>query len=94
MPLYEFKCNDCGIFDLWRTMAESSSPADCPTCQTAARRIFSPPILLSGSLRLSKTANPEPELVKRDGLRPTGGHREPEPPKLKSPQGRPWMINH
>lgn len=86
MPLYEFKCNDCGTFDLWRTMAESSSPADCPTCQTAARRIFSPPMLLSGSLRLSKTAKPEPKLVKRDG--------EPEPPKLKSPQGRPWMISH
>jgi putative FmdB family regulatory protein len=86
MPLYEFKCNECGVFDLWRTMAESSSPADCPTCQAAARRIFSAPMLLSGSLRLSKTANPEPELVKRD--------REPEPPKLKSPQGRPWMITH
>ncbi len=86
MPLYEFKCNDCGIFDLWRSMAESSSPAECPTCQSAARRVFSPPMLLSGSLRLSKKANPEPELVKLD--------REPEPPKLKSPQGRPWMITH
>ncbi len=86
MPLYEFRCNECGTFDLWRSLAESNAPAACPTCDEPAKRIFSAPALLSGSLRV-KRENPEPTLVKRD--------REPEKPKAKSHEGgRPWMIGH
>jgi putative FmdB family regulatory protein len=88
MPLYEFKCTDCGVFDQWRTMAESSHPAYCPTCQEPAKRIFSAPMLLTGSLRLNKKANPEPQLVQRS-------NPEPVTPKLRShAEGRPWMISH
>jgi len=86
MPLYEFRCQDCGVFDQWRTLAEFDAPAYCPTCEKSARRVFSAPMLLSGSLRL-KRENPEPQLVKRD--------REPEKPKVRShADGRPWMISH
>jgi putative FmdB family regulatory protein len=87
MPLYEFRCQDCGIFDLWRAMAESSAPAHCPTCNETAKRIFSPPALLSSTLRLHKRENPEPKLVKRDA--------EPAAPRVTpSNCGRPWMISH
>ncbi len=87
MPLYEFKCNDCGTFEEWRTMAESSNPAYCPSCQKTGKRIFSPPAVLSDSLRVKKE-NPEPQLVKRPD-------REPERPKIQShADGRPWMISH
>ena len=86
MPLYEFRCDECGVFDAWRTMAECNTPAQCPHCQRTARRIFSAPAVLSGSLRLKKE-NPEPQLVKRD--------KEPERPKPRSHEGgRPWMISH
>lgn len=86
MPLYEFRCDECGVFDEWRTMAECSVPAYCPSCQQTARRIFSPLAMLSGSLRLKKES-PEPQLVKRD--------QEPERPQLKNHTGgRPWMIGH
>jgi putative FmdB family regulatory protein len=86
MPLYEFRCSECGIFDEWRTMAECNVPAYCPSCNTVGRRIFSAPMVLSGSLRL-KRENPEPQLVKRD--------REPEQPRAKAhTEGRPWMISH
>jgi putative FmdB family regulatory protein len=86
MPLYEFKCEDCGVFDQWRSLSESSAPAHCPSCEEPARRIFSAPMLLSGSLRV-KRENPEPQLVKRD--------RDPEPARAKShANGRPWMISH
>lgn len=89
MPLYEFKCDDCGKFELWRSMAESSHPAYCPSCQTLGKRIFSPPAVnLSSSLPLRKIST-EPELVtkKRD--------REPTSPKFQTPScGRPWMLNH
>ena len=86
MPLYEFRCSDCGVFDLWRSLAECNALAHCPTCEAPAQRIFSPPMLLSGSLRL-KAESREPQLVKRD--------REPETPKPKScSNGRPWMVTH
>src|SRR6476646_10377369 len=82
VPLYEFRCHACGLFDLWRTMAESDSPAYCPSCQEPAKRIFSPPMLLSGSLRL-KQENPEPTLVKRP-------ERETERPRAQTHvDGRP-----
>ncbi len=85
MPLYEFKCDRCGPFDQWRMMAESSLPAYCPSCQEVAKRIFSAPAVLSGSLRLKKES--EPQLVKRD--------QEPKTPRLQNhASGRPWMISH
>lgn len=86
MPLYEFRCGDCGVFDVWRSLAESSNPADCPTCDEPGRRIFSAPALLSGTLRL-KQENLEPRRVQRD--------REPVTPRVQHHSGsRPWMIGH
>ena len=88
MPLYEFRCDACGVFEDWRILSESSVPAPCPSCGTSARRIFSAPRLqLSGTLRF-KTENPEPQLVKRE-IGP------PDRPQARSHQGgRPWMIGH
>ncbi|PSB57534.1 FmdB family zinc ribbon protein [Chamaesiphon polymorphus] len=89
MPLYEFRCNDCGIFDEWRTMTESNAIAYCPQCQESAKRIFSiPGIQLNGALRLKKTENPEPKLAKKQDSDPAQRSR------AKSHGGRPWMINH
>lgn len=86
MPLYEFRCDGCGVFDAWRSLAESSTPADCPECQEPGRRIFSAIGILSGSLRL-KRENREPQVVMRD--------REPSPPQVQHHSGsRPWMIGH
>lgn len=86
MPLYEYQCNTCGIFDEWRSMSQSSAPAYCPICQEPGKRIFSAPALLSGSLRL-KRENPDPQLVKRDS--------EPKAPRVQSHAGgRPWMLGH
>ncbi|MGP1375857.1 MAG: FmdB family zinc ribbon protein [Almyronema sp.] len=86
MPLYEFSCADCGIFDEWRSLATRSDPAYCPSCQTLGKRVFSAPALLSGSVRL-KRESPEPQRVQRD--------LEPQQPRVKSHTGgRPWMIGH
>jgi putative FmdB family regulatory protein len=89
MPLYEFRCKDCGTFDEWRMMNESNAIAYCPQCQASAKRIFSiPGVRLNGALRLTKTENPEPKLATKidaDRERYT---------RAKSHGGRPWMINH
>ncbi|MGB8702129.1 MAG: zinc ribbon domain-containing protein [Thermosynechococcaceae cyanobacterium] len=87
MPLYEFRCNTCGPFELWRAIAEASTPAECPTCQITARRIFSAPAVnLSGALRFTRES-PEPQRVKRS-VDPDARTRP------RSHGGRPWMIGH
>ncbi|MGI0489893.1 FmdB family zinc ribbon protein [Pantanalinema rosaneae CENA516] len=88
MPLYEFRCQTCGVFDQWRTMAECHQPATCPTCNQEAKRIISPPaVQLSGSFRLRQEKS-EPELVQRHVP-------EPKPSQPRSHTGgRPWMLGH
>jgi putative FmdB family regulatory protein len=86
MPLYEYRCQDCGVFEEWRSLSEVSLPSYCPTCQRPGKRIFSPPAVLGGAFRL-KQGNPEPQLIQRD--------LEPQPQRIKSHTGgRPWMISH
>ena len=40
MPLYEFRCPDCGPFDLRRDMQDAGGAADCPACSRPARRSY------------------------------------------------------
>ncbi|WP_404788826.1 FmdB family zinc ribbon protein [Altericista sp. CCNU0014] len=88
MPLYEFRCDDCGVFDAWRAIAERSTPASCPSCEEPSRRIFSAPALqLSGALRV-KGENLEPQLVKRE-VDPAARTKA-----RTHSGGRPWMIGH
>ena len=43
MPLYEFRCPNCGrVIEKISTMAESNIYALCENCNTGAERIFSP----------------------------------------------------
>ncbi|MBW4620290.1 MAG: zinc ribbon domain-containing protein [Cyanosarcina radialis HA8281-LM2] len=90
MPLYEYKCENCGEFEAWRSIAEIDIPMVCPDCQLTARRIFSPPHVISlnsGDLALGSRASKEPKLVQRN--------REPDAPRYQSSRsGRPWAIEH
>ena len=36
MPLYLYKCPECGFFEAWRGLEESLTP--CPQCGGTARR--------------------------------------------------------
>lgn len=88
MPLYEFRCETCGEFEVWRSMAESSLPAACPACQTDARRIFSAPNVSLNRGRLPRADNHAPRLVQRRD-------REPSSPRYQAASSsRPWMIHH
>lgn len=89
MPIYEFRCSACGVFELWRTMAESGNPAFCPTCEAPGQRVFSAPAInLSSTLPLRKNTS-EPELMNKSR------DREPAKPKFQAQNcGRPWMLNH
>jgi putative FmdB family regulatory protein len=43
VPLYEFRCQSCGPFDLRRNMQNASDVATCPSCARTARRVYSVP---------------------------------------------------
>jgi len=91
MPLYEFRCETCGPFEQWRTLAEAGTPMLCPTCDAIAKRVFSPPnvSLNSGSLGQVGGESKEPRLVKRSQ------DQEPATSTYSQQQnGRPWMISH
>ncbi|MDL5052288.1 zinc ribbon domain-containing protein [Oscillatoria laete-virens NRMC-F 0139] len=86
MPLYDFRCGTCGNFEKWRSLAELSTPMHCPQCNAVAQRLFSPPMILTGNLRL-RNEQPEPKRVQRT--------QEPETPRNREHRGsRPWMIGH
>ena len=86
MPLYEFKCDNCGNFEKWLALADLGKLMGCPTCERDAKRVFSPPMLLTSSLRLQRQEQKEPEQVKRN--------IQPSQPQNKTAKGRPWMISH
>jgi putative FmdB family regulatory protein len=88
MPLYEFQCRSCGLFEQWRGFSESSDPMLCPNCQTIAKRIYSSPNVHLGSRSKRIEEKTEPRLVSRE-------------PKEIAPQikqshrhERPWMLSH
>lgn len=92
MPLYEFCCETCGPFECWRPMREASDPMLCSSCHEEARRIFSPPGLLStaSSHRRRQEREVEPRLVKRTPKETPAAVRTP----LRQTGGRPWQLSH
>ncbi len=45
MPLYDYRCPNCGDFSDFGRIAESSTPRACPACATEAPRVISAPRL-------------------------------------------------
>jgi putative FmdB family regulatory protein len=43
MPLYEYRCEQCGPFDHRRDTDQASAPLDCPLCAAPARRVYTAP---------------------------------------------------
>ena len=41
MPLYQFCCDSCGVFEQWMATADFDKPAFCPECQQQGKKSFS-----------------------------------------------------
>ncbi|WP_267939806.1 zinc ribbon domain-containing protein [Paraburkholderia flagellata] len=39
MPLYDYRCEACGVFEAMRKLAERDCPVPCSTCGVPADRI-------------------------------------------------------
>ena len=88
MPVYEFSCpQGCDDYEIWRTIDQRNLDTRCPQCGGDGQRLFSPPVALSGPLRLKQESR-EPTLMRKSNGIPE------KKPQLKSTQGaRPWMLN-
>ena len=89
MPIYEFLCeeNHCGQYEIWATIKDRPKNTICPKCGGAGQRIYSPPLTLTGTLRL-KESTKEPKIVRGEELMDNRVK-----PRLKESTSRPWMIN-
>lgn len=56
MPVYEYRCDDCGDFDKVRPMSLSREPASCPRCKKHSARTIAAPFLASTARSSIKAA--------------------------------------
>ncbi|MBD1906616.1 zinc ribbon domain-containing protein [Funiculus sociatus GB2-A5] len=91
MPLYEFRCESCGVFEEWLKMSETLNPKLCPTCDRISKRVYSAPGLITtpSTLRRRVEQSAEPTIAKRSQA------TEPSSSKYHNHHdARPWMIGH
>ena len=94
MPIYDFACGECGVFEQRRSFTEASAPVTCPSCEREARRVYSMPNTrrvpagLSRAMDRSEKSAYEPEVVSRPvgGATSGKGHHHSH--------GRPWALGH
>ncbi|MEA3118427.1 MAG: hypothetical protein QOI13_1697 [Paraburkholderia sp.] len=49
MPLYDYQCETCGIFEAMRRLSDRDDPVTCPKCGYASERIHTgSPMLVTG----------------------------------------------
>ena len=49
MPIYEYRCDQHGVFEIIRPLGTAPQSARCLECGSEARRVFSVPTVRSGS---------------------------------------------
>ncbi len=89
MPLYDFRCETCGIFEQKRSITEASNPIPCPNCQAVAKRIISAVGIVKTPSALSRRVeqSAEPRVVQRAQKHDHSKHNHQH-------HGRPWAIGH
>ena len=98
MPLYEFRCPQCGPFDVRRDMQDAADAALCPICDQPARRVYSVSGFRSwnGPLRdatkvdrarVDRARSGEPVITG-----PPSGRRLSRPRGISTDPGRPWVT--
>jgi putative FmdB family regulatory protein len=76
MPIYEYKCPGCGVFEEFHTMDKIPVTGRCPKCEGEAGRIISIPALsrtpkhVSSALEQAEKSRSEPAVIRRDHAEP------------------------
>lgn len=109
MPLYDYRCHDCGDFRSWESMSESDADVACPDCDRPAIRSVTGPslALMPNNNRVANTRNEksadQPEVITKGSQNRSGSaghahgghcHANHQSSGHSHNQGRPWMIGH
>ncbi len=109
MPLYEYKCEDHGSFEIMLTLSERKGSIECPTCHSLSKRVFTMPSLrgMSPSLMEAHERNERSRQAPhvcgstcnhqhgKPAKNKTNPDGSPKKPTLQSYTGkRPWVIEH
>jgi putative FmdB family regulatory protein len=106
MPVYEYSCAWCGVFEAQRPMSQSSAPHPCPACGAAAERVIltAPGLAMMSTTRRQAHATNEKSAHAPKAMEKEVGHAHgpgcgcgssSKSAKPKQPRGgRPWMISH
>lgn len=96
MPLYEYDCQTCGVFEAMHSMQAAAEPERCPDCGQQAPRVLSVPRLacVGAHERIARDRNErsrhEPQLS-----RPPARAKPTQRPALQASHGsRPWVLEH
>jgi putative FmdB family regulatory protein len=79
MAIYEYRCDQDGVFEVMRAIGTAPASIACPVCEREARRIFSKPMLtstpsgLAAAIDHAEKTRDEPDLV--TSLPPAGARR-------------------
>lgn len=106
MPIYQYTCANCGLFEEAAPISRFAEPCDCPTCGASSpRNLLSVPQLskLTPIARqahnVNERASDAPKRAKANGMKPSGprigsrAHTGKDGSKMI--QGsRPWMLSH
>ena len=79
MAVYEYRCDDHGVFEVTRPLGTPPASIVCPVCGGEGRRVFSKPMLslsppaLAAAIDHAEKSRDEPEVV--TSLPSTGARR-------------------
>lgn len=109
MPVYDYRCADCGDFTEMRPMAEFDLPHPCPGCgEDASRVILTVPsmAMMDSGQRTAMATNERSRHAPRRGERShpsncscckpgrSGRTLRADDGSKSFPSSRPWMISH
>jgi putative FmdB family regulatory protein len=104
MPIYEYECEQHGLFEEMRPMQRSSEGADCPECAAVSPRVLSPtrtnrvPRATSVAHARNEKSQHSPEVCSHahGHHHQHGKARKPaRPGQLQAYRGkRPWVMEH
>ena len=79
MTIYEYRCDQDGVFEITRPLGAAPKSSRCAVCGSDARRVFSKPMLsstpraLAAAIDHAEKTRDEPDLV--TSLPPTGARK-------------------
>ncbi|MFS2295141.1 MAG: zinc ribbon domain-containing protein [Actinomadura sp.] len=77
MAIYQYRCGECGTFDVSRPMGTAAAGESCAGCGGEASRVFSAPHLartpapIARALQAQEASRDEPRVVERAPSRPS-----------------------